>query len=111
MEILCVVAADDHGESIFEAQRLSNFEVEAIGVQLLDAVVHVARIALWRFIQDRRERGAGVFDVDVQLAGEKSFVDQERASEISLALDGNPGLGFDVLGEELREDDLLGEKF
>jgi hypothetical protein len=38
-------------------------------------------------------------------------VDEKRAAEVGLALDGDGGLGFDVLGEQLGEDDLLGEKF
>ena len=36
---------------------------------------------------------------------------EECAAEIGFAFDVDAGDGFDVLGEELREDDLLGEKF
>jgi hypothetical protein len=111
MEVLGVVAADDHGESIFEAERLGDFQVEAVGVELLDAAVNGGGIALWRFVQDGGEGGAGVFDVEVELAGEEGFVDEERAAEVGFAHDGDAGAGFDVLGEELGEDDLLGEEF
>jgi hypothetical protein len=38
-------------------------------------------------------------------------VNEERAAKVGLAFDGNAGFGFDVLGEELGEDDLLGEEF
>jgi hypothetical protein len=38
-------------------------------------------------------------------------VDEERAAEIGFTDDGDAGAGFDVLGEEFGEDDLLGEKF
>ena len=38
-------------------------------------------------------------------------MDQEGAAEIGFALDVDGGAGFDVLGEELGEDDLLGEEF
>jgi hypothetical protein len=34
-----VVAADDHGKSVFEAKGFRNFEVETLGVELLDAIV------------------------------------------------------------------------
>ncbi len=39
MELLGVVAADDHGESVFEAERLGDFEIEALGVALFHAIV------------------------------------------------------------------------
>jgi hypothetical protein len=38
-------------------------------------------------------------------------VDEKAAAEVGLALHGNAGFGFDVLGKELREDNLLGEEF
>jgi hypothetical protein len=41
----------------------------------------------------------------------QSFVDEERTAKVGLAIDGDAGFGFDVLRQELREDDLLGEKF
>src|SRR5207249_4873334 len=47
VEILGIVAANDHGEGVFEAEGLGDFEVEAIGVELLDAIVHGGGIALW----------------------------------------------------------------
>src|SRR6267378_398866 len=111
MEIFGVVAADDHGESVFKTERLGDFEMEAIGVELLDAAVDGGGITLRSFIQDGGEGGAGVFDVEVELAGLECFVDQESAAEVGLALDGDAGAGFDVLGDELGEDDLLGEEF
>jgi hypothetical protein len=111
MEVLGVVAADDHGESIFEAERLGDFQVEAVGVELLDAKVDGGGIALWRFVQDGGEGGARVFDVEVELAGEEGFVDEERAAEVGFAHDREAGACFDVLGEELGKDDLLGEEF
>ena len=63
------------------------------------------------FVEDGGEGGAGVFDVEVEVAGEQSFLAEERAAEIGFAIDVDAGAGFDVLGEEFGEDDLLGEKF
>ncbi len=100
MEILRVIAADDHGESVFEAEGLSDFEMEALGVELFDAMVNGVRIALRGFVEDGGESGAGVLDVKIELAGFESFVDEERAAEIRLALDGDAGFGFNVLGEK-----------
>ena len=39
VELLRVGAADDHGERVFEAQRFGDFEIEALGVALFDALV------------------------------------------------------------------------
>src|SRR5712692_4102853 len=120
MEIFRIIAANDHGESVFEAERLGDFKMEAIGVELLDAVIDGVRVIvmcdtlavrIWGFIQDGSEGGARVFDVEIELAGEQSFVDEERAAEIGLSNDGDSGFGFDVLGKELGEDYLLSEEF
>jgi len=111
MEILRVIAADDHGEGVFEAEGLSDFEMEALGVELFDAMVNGVRIALRGFVEDGSESGAGVLDVKIELAGFESFVDEERAAEIRLALDGDAGFGFNVLGEKFGKDDLFGEEF
>ncbi len=111
MEIFCVVAANHHGEGVFKTERFGDFEVEALGVELLDAVVHGDRITLRRFIQDGGQGRAGVFDIQVEFACQESFVNEERAAEVGLALNGNAGFCFDVLGKELRENDLLGKEF
>jgi hypothetical protein len=110
MKALGVFGADDHGERIFEAERLGDFELETLGVKLFDAAVDRVGIALGGFVEDGGEGRAGVFDVEVEVSREKSFVDEERAAEIGFADDGNAGAGFDVLGEQLGENDLFGEK-
>src|SRR5712692_1048807 len=120
MEIFRVIAANDHGESVFEAERLGDFKMEAIGVEPLDAVIDGVRVIvmcdtlavrIWGFIQDGSEGSAGVFDVEVELASKESFVDEEAAAKVGLSNDGDTSFGFDVLRQELGEDDLLGEKF
>lgn len=111
LEALGIVAADDHGESVLEAERLGDFEMEALGVLLLDALVEGGRISGRRFVEDSSEGRAGVLDVEVEVTGEEGFVDEKRAAEIGLAFDGDAGAGFNVLGEKLGENDLLGEEF
>jgi hypothetical protein len=110
MEFLSVVAANDHGKGVFETEGLGDFEVETVGIELLDALINGVRIALRGFIQDSGKGSAGVFDVEIELAGFEGFVDEERAAEVGFALDGDAGFGFDVLCEEFGEDDLFGEK-
>jgi len=110
VKVFRVVAADDHGKSVFEAQRLGDFEMKAIGVELLDAVVDRGRIARGSFVEDSGERRAGVFNIEIEVAGFEGSVNEERAAEVGLAHDGDSRAGFDVLGEEFRKDDLLGEE-
>ena len=111
MEALRVVAANDHGESVFEAERLGEVEIEALRVLAFDAIVDRGAVVAGGFVEDGGEGGAGVFDVEIEIAGEEGFVDEESAAEVGFALDVNVGAGFDMLGKELGEDDLLGEKF
>ncbi|MGC1489960.1 MAG: hypothetical protein WA798_01225, partial [Candidatus Acidiferrum sp.] len=112
METLGILAANDHGEGVFKAKRFGEREMEAIGVLLFDAIIDGGGSVTgkWRLIEDGGEGGAGVFDVEIEIAGEKSFVDEESATEIGFAVDVNAGARFDVLGEEFGEDDLLSEK-
>src|SRR5437667_458896 len=111
MEIFGVVAADNHGESVFKTERLGNFKVKAISVELLDAIVDGGRIASRSFVEHGGEGRACVFNVEVKLAGLKSFVDEKRAAQVGLANDGDAGAGFDVLGEKFGKNNLFGEKF
>jgi len=104
--------ADDHGKGVGEAERFGEVEVELLGVLLFDAIVNGRGVVgAGRFVEDGGEGSAGVFDVEVEVAGEESFVDEEGTAEIGFALDGDAGAGFDVLGEEFGENDLLGEEF
>ena len=81
VEIFGVVTADDHGEGVFEAEWLGDFQVEAVGVELLHAGEDGGGvIAGRRFFEDGGEGGAGVFNVEIEFAGEESFVDEEGAA-------------------------------
>ncbi len=111
MEALGVFAADDHRESVLKAERLGNFQVETLGVALFHAIVDIVWIAARGFVEDGSEGRARVLDIEVEVAGEERFLAEERAAEIRFAFDVDASAGFDVLGEELREDDLLREKF
>ena len=39
MELLGIGAAHDHGEGVFKAKGLGDFQVEALGVAILDTLV------------------------------------------------------------------------
>jgi hypothetical protein len=111
VEVPSVVAADNHGERIFEAEGFGDFEVEALSIELPDAVVGGGGIASGRLAEDGGQGGAGVLDVEVKLAGQESFVDKEGTAKVGFADDGNTGTRFDMLREKLGEDDLFSEEF
>ncbi len=55
MEALRVIAADDHRESVFEAERFGDVEIEALGVLLFDAGVDGGGVVrVWRLVEDGR---------------------------------------------------------
>jgi hypothetical protein len=113
MELFGIGSADDHGKCVFESERLGDVEIETLGVALFHALVDGLRVGIvgGSFAEDGGERGAGVFDIKIEVAGEEGFLAEERAAEIGFAIDVDAGAGFDVLGEEFGEEDLLGEKF
>ena len=111
VESIGVTGADDHGKSVFKAERLGDFELKTLSVKLLDAVIDGVGVRGKGFIEDGGECGAGVLDVKIEIAGEQSFVDQKSSAEICFAVDRDASARFDVLGEEFGEDDLFGEKF
>src|SRR5216684_2920712 len=111
MKFFRVIAADDHCKSILEAEWLGDFKMEAVGVELLVAVIDGGGITLGRFVENGGERGAGVFNVEVELAGQECFVDEECAAKVSFSNDRDAGFGFDVLSQKFGEHNLLGEKF
>lgn len=113
VELAGVSLADDHSEGVGEAQRFGDVEVEALCVLLLYATVDCGGVVIGRrgFVEDRGESGAGVFDVEIEVAGEEGLLDEEGAAEIGLADDENASASFNVLCEKLGEDHLFGEEF
>lgn len=111
VKTLGVIAADDHRECVFKTEWFGNIELETTRVELLHTIVDGGGIALGRFIEDGGEGGTCVFDVEIEIAGEKGFVDEKSATEVSFADNVDAGFGFDVLGEKLGEYNLLSEEF
>ena len=72
-------------------------------------VEHGAGVAADRLMEDGRQRGAGVFDIDVDVAGEQRAIADQRAAEIQPAIDRQAGVALDRLRQQLAEHQLLGE--
>ena len=60
-------------------------------------------------LEDCGERRAGVFDVGIDAARNERLIADVAAGEVETALDFETGPGFDLLREQLAEDDLFGE--
>ena len=72
-------------------------------------VEHRARIALDRLLEDGGQRGAAVFDVEIDVAGLNRAVADEGASQIEPPVDRQPRVALDRLRHQLAENHLLGE--
>ena len=108
---MSILTSNDHRERVLKTERLGYFEIETRRIALLDAVIDFAWIAAGGFVKYGRERGPGVFDVEIEITCEESFLAEKRTAEIGFAFDMHAGARFDVLREELRQDNLLGEEF
>ena len=84
--------------------------MEAARVFLADPPQNRGGIALRFFAEHRGKSGPGVFHVEVHVSTEHGLLHKQSAAKIRFALHGNAGLGFDVLREEFRKNDLLSEK-
>ncbi len=60
-------------------------------------------------LQHVGECGAGVFRIHIDIAREQRLVRQQRSSQIQLALHRLMRARFDVLRDDLAQDQLLGE--
>src|SRR5581483_10166289 len=74
-----------------------------------DLLQHHGRIGDSAALEDVRERGAGVFGIQIDFARNKSLVREQSSAEIELALDRLVQLVFDMLRDDFAEDQLLGE--
>ncbi len=61
--------------------------------------------------KDGGKGGAGVFNVEIKIAGEEALWTRRVPPRLVLRTTGIWVRDFDVLGQEFGEDDLLGEKF
>jgi len=71
----------------------------------------VRGIFFGRLFEDRRERGTGVLGIDVDASAEDRLLADVSAGEIELALDREMSFGFDLLRDDLAENQLLGKVF
>jgi hypothetical protein len=121
IEATGVVGADDHGKGVLEAERRLDVDFVARFVEAADGGENAGGVALagWgkRLLEDGGEGGSGVFDVGVDAASGEGLLADVAAGEVEATgymLVGATFLrvdGFDLLGEEFAEDDLLGEIF
>src|ERR1700692_626753 len=111
MKLPRVLTAYDHRKGVFKAQWLGNFKIKSLTVKLLHALVHGGRIAGRTFVKNSIECSARVLNVKVDLARLHGFVHQQSTAKICFALYVNAGARFDVLREQLGENNLFREKF
>ena len=101
-------AADEDRERVVVAERREQ-RASAVCVELAYLSEHGLRIFDDRPPEDRGQRGAGVLDVDVDLAGRERAVADERAAKIQLASHRQSRLTLDRLRDDLTQNQLLRE--
>lgn len=107
--LLGVRSADDHGEGVVEAKGRLYLDVETVFVEAGDGFVDSGGVAVEGLFEDGGEGGAGVLGIGVDAAGDEGLMAEVGAGEVEAAVDLLVSLGFNLLGEEFAEDDLLGE--
>ena len=74
-------------------------------------VINCSAAGTGLLFQNCRERGAGVFGVDVDASGENALMRDVSSAKIEPALNRKVSLVLDLLCDEFAEDDLFGEIF
>ncbi len=110
----------DDRERVVEAPGLQPLDVELLGISLgHDLVGRVVGTGGWRrfgrrgrfrqfLAKDGDKAGAGIFHVGVEVASNESFMGDDGAAQVHLALDTVSGI-FQQVCENLADDELLGE--
>src|SRR5258706_6950094 len=120
VQLACVVAADHHGEGVVKAKRRPDAEAKLCFVSLLHSLIDIlinillvaARLMLIRLLfENRRERRARIFRINIDSSGEDCLMTDECASQVETAFNRQLSAGFDDLSEQFSEDELLSEVF
>ena len=104
-----VFAANGHGEGIVEAEGIEPVEMKTAGIFGADLFENNRRIGDAAALQHVGERGSGVFRIHIDIAREQRLVREQRSAEIEFAFHRLVQARFDVLRDDLAEDELLGE--
>jgi hypothetical protein len=103
-----VITADQHGERVLEAEWIHDRQ-SRIRVALADGLEDALAIGFGRPVEDGGLRRARILHVEVDVPRAHRAVADERAAQIESPLDRERCARLDGLGEDLTEQDLLGE--
>src|SRR5882672_7038240 len=108
-ELRGVISAHHHGKRIVESERRHHFHAESRTILVLYAMKYRRRIVLRRFTQDRGESGPCVFGIKVDFPGNERLMTEQSAAEIDAPFHMQRRMRFNLLREQLRQHNLLGE--
>src|SRR5947207_12322989 len=109
MQALCVVTANDQGETVVESQRRGGFHLEALVVFVFDLAINMGGRTGRRQLENGGKRSAAVFHIHVNAVSEQRVMTDIRTSEIEAPLYRQPGPGLDRLSQNFSEHRLLGK--
>src|SRR5207302_991612 len=107
LEARGIFTANDDREGIVESERRADFKTEAIPVGISNRPVDRVRIVGRGFAQYSREGRAGIFSVEVHLPGEHRSMAYKRAPQVEPTINSQTRVGFDLLRQQLGENDLF----
>ena len=99
MQAASIFTANHHGERVVESKSRPYSQVELCFVTFFHSSIHILLVAAWLFFENRSQRRAGVFRVDIDSSGENCLLTDECAGQVETTLDGNVSAGFDSLRE------------
>src|SRR4051812_9549037 len=74
-----------------------------------DQVQHASRIFFGSLFENRGQRSARIFGIDINASAKYGLLANVGSREIELALDRKVSLVLDLLGDDFAEDQLLSE--
>src|SRR5262249_893711 len=97
---LRLILPDNDCEGIVEAERFGPAESETRSVCALDRFIDLVRVRRWHELQYSGQSGAGIFDIGIDLACDKSVMTHKSAAEVQSPIDFEMRFPFDLLSDE-----------
>ena len=104
---LGLVSPHQDREAVLEAEGIETDDVVAVLQLRSHSLEHRLGISLNGFLENRRQRGAGVFDVGVESSQAEGVVTDQGPAQVEPAVDPNRRMGLHQVGEHMPQENHL----